>query len=114
MRAFEASHQGDSIRYGLWFWFSAVTAYPFVISGLVHDPLIHASETAMVEQRFRCRVGGGVGVPQGDQFVGISIHRPAAVAHDSGSPVTFLVMMDAHPVMLASGRLGRSWFCRLC
>jgi len=90
-----------------------MTAYPFVIGGLVYDPLVHTSETAMVEQGFRCRVGCGVGIPQGDQFVGISIHRPAAVAHDSGSPVTFLVMMDAHPVMLASGRLCRSWFCRL-
>ena len=88
-----------------------MTAYPFVICRFVHDPLIHASETSMLEQGFFGWIRCGMGIPLGYQLVGISIHSPAAVAYDSGSPVTFLCMVDTHPVMLASSRFRRRLGC---
>lgn len=105
---------GGDIRYGLWFRFSAMTAYPFVIGGLVHNPLVRTAIATVVEQGFRSWVGCGVCIPQGYQLVGISVDCPAAVAYDSGSPVTDFLMVDAFPVMLASGRFCRLGRCLCC
>lgn len=52
-------------------------------------------------------------VPQFWQFFRVTIDFQAAVTSHSGQPMTFRVMVDADPVMLASGRLWRSWFCWL-
>ena len=97
----------------LWFFFSAMTAYPFVIGRLVLDPLICTCVAAMLEEGFCRREGCRMGVPQFRQFFRVPVEFQAAVAPHSGQPMTFRVMVDTDPVVLASGRLCRSWFCRL-
>ena len=84
---------------GLFFCFSAVTTYPFVESGLVHDPFVHAAKSAVIKKGFcRCE-RSRVGVPQGGQFLWKTINCPAAVADDACSPMAFLRVMDALPFM---------------
>ena len=54
--------RGFIFRSGL--CFSAVSAIPFLPGGDIHDPFIHTSAAAMLEQGFFRREGFGVGVPQ--------------------------------------------------
>ena len=97
----------------LWFFFSAMTAHPFVIGRLVLNPLICTCIATMLEERFCRREGCRMGVPQFRQFFRVTVDFQAAVAPHSGQPITFCVMVDADPVMLTSGRLCRSWLRRL-
>ena len=88
---------------GLFFWFAAMTAYPFVIGRLVHDPFIHATKSTVIEKRFCRREGSRMNIPKGSQFTWITVHSPAAVAHDACPPMTFFSMVDALPIMGAAG-----------
>lgn len=93
---------------GLRFWHTAIAAYPFVIGGLVHDPLVRASKAAVFQQGFHWRVRCRVSVPCGDQFIWIAIDCPTAVADDTGKPMPFLIVMDTHPFVVTSSGVGGS------
>ena len=59
----------------------AEAAIPFLVSRCIHDPLIYASEAAMLEQGFLRWEGCGMGVPGGRNLIRASVDCPAAVAY---------------------------------
>lgn len=95
----------------LWFRFSAVTAYPFIIGRLVHDPLVHASASAMLQQGFFRWEGSGMGLPYRHDLIRSPVECPPTVADNTGNPMPFLIVRDARPVVDTSDRLGRNWLC---
>ena len=98
----------------------AEAAIPFLVSRCIHDPLIYASEAAMLEQGFLRWEGCGMGVPGGRNLIRASVDCPAAVAYNTRQPMSFLVMMNALPVMgtlrrfcwlgFCGNRYGWGWF----
>ena len=65
----------------------------------------------MIEQGFLRREGSGVGVPGGRNIIRASVDRPAAVADNTRQPMSFLVMMNALPVMGTPRRFRWLGFC---
>ena len=89
----------------------AEATIPFLVSRGIHDPLIYASEAAMIEQGFLRWEGCGVGVPGGRNLIRASVGCPAAVADNTRQPMSFLVMMNALPVMGTLRRFCWLGFC---
>ena len=65
----------------------------------------------MLKQGFLRREGCGVGIPGGRNLIRASVDRPAAVADNTRQPMSFLVMMNALPVMGTPRRFRWLGFC---
>lgn len=70
---------------------------------------------AMLHQRFQRRKRCSMPVPFRQQIHRLAKEGPAAVTHDSGNPMSLLLVVSALPVMGAGRRFGNEFrLCRLC